>query len=43
MAEILFEELSYKVIGAAIEMHKILGPGFLETVYEKAMVYEMTL
>ena len=43
MAEILFKELSYKVVGAAIEVHKILGPGFLEAVYEKAMAYEMTL
>ena len=30
------EELAHKIIGAAIEVHRILGPGFLESVYEKA-------
>src|SRR5438105_15624993 len=36
------EELAHKIIGAAIEVHRLLGPGFLETVYEKAFVYELT-
>lgn len=34
------EELCSKVIGAAIEVHKVLGPGFLESVYENAMMIE---
>jgi len=32
-----FEELSKKVIGAAIEVHRELGPGFLENIYEEAV------
>lgn len=39
--DLLFEDLTYKVIGAAIEVHKILGPGYLESVYEDALCYEL--
>ena len=34
-------EISYKVIGAAIELHKNLGPGLLESVYETALSYDL--
>ncbi|QCK15906.1 GxxExxY protein [Mangrovivirga cuniculi] len=34
-------ELSNVVIKAAIEVHKELGPGLLESVYEKCLVYEL--
>jgi GxxExxY protein len=36
-----FDELSSKVIAAAIEVHKQLGPGFLESVYENALRIEL--
>lgn len=36
-------ELTYKVIGCAIEVHKILGPGLLESVYEKCFMRELKL
>ena len=39
--ELLYEETTYKIIGAAIEVHKILGPGYLESVYEDALCYEL--
>ncbi len=33
-------KLTEKIIGLAIKVHKKLGPGFVEKIYEKALVYE---
>ncbi len=36
-----FDELSGKIIGCAIEVHKNLGPGLLESAYERCLSYEL--
>lgn len=35
------EELAHAVIGAAIEVHRVLGPGYLEAFYEQALCVEL--
>ena len=38
-----FSELSHNVIGAAIEVHRALGPGLLEGVYEQCLAHQLAL
>lgn len=36
--KIIHKKLSYKIVGLALELHNTLGPGFLEKVYENALM-----
>ena len=38
-----FDELSNKVIGCALEVHRELGPGLLESTYEQCLAHELML
>ena len=38
----VFEKLSETIIGVAIKVHKELGPGFLESIYEQALKIELS-
>jgi len=41
MNSLIENEISYKIIGCAIDLHKTLGPGLLESVYEAALAYDL--
>jgi GxxExxY protein len=38
-----YEELTEQIIGAAIEVHKAIGPGLLESIYEECLCHELLL
>lgn len=38
-----FSKLSHRIIGCAIEVHRILGPGLLESTYEQCLAHEFAL
>ena len=39
----MFSELSNRIIGCAIEVHRELGPGLLESTYEQCLAHELSL
>ncbi len=43
MTELIYEELTYKIIGAARDVYKELGSGFLESFYEDSLCYELDI
>lgn len=36
------DDVTYEVIGAAIEVHKTMGPGLLESIYHQCMIEELS-
>ena len=40
--ELLLQELTDRVLNAAVTVHRGMGPGFLESLYEAALVHELT-
>ena len=43
MPELIHKDEVFAIIGAAIEVHRLLGPGLLESIYEEALAHELNL
>jgi GxxExxY protein len=41
MEDFIYKELTEKIIGVAMEVYRVLGPGFLESIYDNAMANEL--
>ena len=42
MAELKYKDITEKIIGASFEVHKFLGNGFQEVIYQRALALELT-
>jgi len=42
MPELKYKEITEKIIGASFEVHKFLGNGFQEVIYQRALAWELT-
>jgi len=42
MAELKYKEITEKIIGASFEVHKFLGNGFQEVIYQRALAWELS-
>ena len=38
--KVIYKDLSYKIVGLAMQVHNEMGPGFLEKVYENALMVQ---
>ncbi len=43
MGQLVHRELTEKTIGAAIDVHRELGPGLMESAYEERLCHELSL
>ena len=41
MGELLYKDITQKIIGSGFEVHKFLGNGFQEVIYQRALAWEM--
>jgi GxxExxY protein len=42
MSELKYKDITEKIIGASFEVHKFLGNGFQEVIYQRALAWELT-